>query len=405
MLRNKTRLQLMASLLVWGLAQLPSLAGAAEIGDVVAFLSGRLERGQLDNGMLAGAWPGEEAHTGSMVASLVHAYELTCEESHKLAAVSGGDFILEAAAGNYYGDEAYALACLSRIDDREKQNLWRAALAGFYRNVRELAEGSTAGYISQFDQTELSRAIFYLANHTIAAFYVGAEDKGIWRSGLLRFLARVDDDTTGFPMAALGVATWALAKTGPLDDSLVDLDGEGVAYWRDKTLANLPTDLLGHQVSEGDLAGSFYWRFDHGDGGQGVVAAGYVEDLAFGALGLVAVGTVIEDPRIDEAIVCARNAFLDAIGEDGVVPEHLWYGGDGYMVYTAYALRALTELAAPADLNLRGGVDAMDLAVLAARWRDEDFQGYCSCDRTDINRDGHVDVVDLQILTDSWLEQ
>jgi len=369
------------------------------MAEVLGALSDRLERTQYDSGMLAGAWPGEEAYSGSIAA-----YELTCDEGSRAAAISGGEFILRAAAGNFYGDEAYALAGLSRTSENSMQNSWRSALVEFYENVRERAQGSTAGYVSQFDQIDLSRAVFYLAHQTIAAFYVDAQDKEIWRQALLAFLTRVDDDSTEFPVMALALATWALANIGPLDGALVDPDSEGQAYWRDVTVEELPGLLLAHQVVEGDLAGSFYGRFDHNDGGQGVAVAGYADDLAFGALGLMAASRIIEDSAIDVAIVRARNALVGTIGDDGVVPQHLWYGGDGYLVYAAYALRALAELAAPADVDLSNSIDIQDLAALAGSWRRDQCRQCCSCNRADINRDGHVDVIDLQLLGDSWLE-
>ena len=403
--RNRTRYGLALALLAWGLVQLPGLAEAAGIAEALGALSGRLERRQYESGVLAGAWPGEEAYTGSIVAGLVTAYELTCDEGSRGAAISGGEFILRAASGNYYGDEAYALACLSRTSEKSMKNSWRSALVDFYKNVRKRTQGGTSGYASQFGQTELSRAVFYLANHTVAAFYIDAQDKEIWRQALLTFLARVDDDSTEFSVMALALATWALVNTGPLDGTLVDPDSEGAAYWRGVTLEELPGLLLAHQVTEGDLAGSFYGRFDHDDGGQGLAVAGYADDLAFGALGVIAVNRIVEDPVVDTAIIRARNAFVGTIGADGVVPQHLWFGGDGYLLYAAYALRALAELAAPADVDLSNSVDALDLAALAGSWRAEECWQCGACNRADINRDGRVDGIDLQLLGDRWLEQ
>ena len=279
MTRSKASFGLVFLLLSGGLVLLPGLVKAAEVGEVLTSLGDWLQTTQYEGGMLDGAWPGEEAYTGSIVAGLTAVYEMTFDEGYEVAAVAGGEFILRVANGNYYGDEAYALVCLSRISQDETQNVWRSAVSEFYQNVKDKAGGGTVGYVTQFEETQLTRAVFYLAHHTVAAWYVDAEDKDVWRESLPAFLARVDESSTHFPVMALAVATWALAETGPLDDSLIDGEGQGAAYWQGVTLADLPRLLASHQVTEGDLAGSFYGRFDHSDGGQGVAEAGYAEDL------------------------------------------------------------------------------------------------------------------------------
>jgi len=400
---GKTTHSLALCLTVVGLVCPPGHAEGGAIAQIVQGLTDRLERVQYANGMLAGAWPGEEAYTGSIVSGLVAAYELTCDEEARVAAIAGGDFILRAASGNYYGDEAYALMCLSRISANRTKNHWRSALVAFYGNVRTRTAGGTPGYVAQFDQTELSRAVFYLAHHTMAAFYVDAPDKAIWRDALVDFLARTGDDSTGFPVMALALATWALANTGPLDATPVDPDSVGDPYWRDVTLAELPDLLRDHQVVEGPLGGGFYGRFDHGNGAQGLAVAGYADDLVFGALGLLAVSVAVEVSNVDTGIVRARNALVATIGDDGVVPQHLWYGGDTYLLYAGYALRAVAGLTAPADVDLSNSVDAFDLAALAANWQTETCQECGPCNRADTNADGHVDEIDLQVLGDSWL--
>ncbi len=403
MVRNKAMFGLVFFLLAGKILSVPNTVQAAEIGEVVTSLADWLEASQYEGGMLAGAWPGEEAYTGSLVAGLIAAYEVTFNEDYEAAAIAGGDFILRVANGNYYGDEAYALARLSRITEDETQNVWRSAVAEFYQNVRNRAEGGTAGYVAQFELTQLTRAVFYLAHHTVAASYVDAEDKDVWREALLSFLSRVDDDSTDFPVMALGIATWALAETGPLDDFLVDVEAQGVTYWQGVTLADLPRLLAGHQVTEGDLAGSFYGRFDHGDGGQGVAEAGYAEDLTLAVLGLAAAGRVVADPAIEVVLGNARNVLIEQIGVFGFVLQHLWYGGDAYLFYSGYALRALAELTPVTDVDLQDGTSGSDLAVLAGRWRDGAGYGDCLCGRAGINRDGRVDARDLNVFGHGWL--
>ena len=405
MLRNRMRFGLAVLLLVWAQVQTPNLGSAAEIGAVIESVSSRLQGGQINSGFLRGAWPDEEAYTGSIVVGLVRTYSLTCGDGSRAAVTAGGDFIIRTAFGNFYGDEAYALACLSQMSPDTMNNSWRSALAAFYVNVKQLTEGGTVGYISQFGQAELSVGLFYVANHTVAAYYVDAEDKALWRDALLRYLACIDDDFAAYPVMSLGIATWALAATGPLDDSLVDSDAQGVARWQGKTLDELPGLLLQHQVSTGDLAGTFYWRFDHGDGGTGVPVAGYAEDTAFGALGLIAANKVLEDPSIYAAIVKTRNILIDKIGDEGLVPPHLLLGGDEYRVHAAEVLRVLAESVNPVDVNLRSGVDLADLAALAERWGEEDCEECCRCARRDVNRDGRVDVADLRVLGEKWLQE
>ncbi len=124
---------------------------------------------------------------------------------------------------------------------------------------------------------------------SIVAGLVDANDKRVWREGLIECLAQVDDATAEYPVRALGAAVWALARTGALDDSAVDSSRTARCCWRGKTLADLPDLLLGHWISAGDMAGSFYERFDHGNGFIGP-AGGGVALPAEGTHGAVAYG-------------------------------------------------------------------------------------------------------------------
>lgn len=399
MSRNARQVIVAIVLLLWLQGSLSVVRSETSLNRCVAAIADRLELGQLDSG----AWPGEEAYTGSLVTALAGGFDLMGTDTYRAAAVEGGNFILSSAAGNYYGDEAYALVYLSRLSDDPDETVWWAAAEDFYSNVKHLATGSTVGYVSQFHQAELSASVCLVAHHAVAAFEVDAEDKAIWREGLVHFLVLVDDDFAVFPVMALGAATWALASTGGLDDALLDPRGEGAGYWQGRTFAELPSMLLEHQVSEGDEVGSFYWRFSHTGELIGQPAAGYTEDTAFGALGLIAASGIQGDPAIEAGVGLARAALLAGCGEDGVVHRHLWSGGEQWHVYSASSLRALVASVNQADLNVDGCVDSQDLAVLAECWRSEEPLEGRPRDRVDIDGSGIVDMADLGILGGEWL--
>jgi hypothetical protein len=325
---------------------LPRPGQAEEISPTVAAagaVASRVALGQIQSGSLEGSWPEEGAYTGTIVAGLVQAYGLTCDDDLRVAAVAGGNFILRAAAGNYYGDEAYALTCLSAVSEYESSNVWRFAVGDFYRSVSQRSQAGAADYISQFEEADPSVALFFLAHHTVAAFYVDAEEKQLWREALRRFLVQVDNDTAETPVMALGMAVWALASTGPMEDALLDPNGEGSPYWAAMKVNELPELLLAQQVQEGEHAGSFYWRFDHANAGLGGPSEGYIEELVSGALGLAAIRDAADDPdpEIELAIVLVEDRLLESIDEDGNVRQHLVLGGDAYFYEAAGVLRAL----------------------------------------------------------------
>jgi hypothetical protein len=399
MSRNNAKIAFIALLLMCLQREISVSRADGTLEHCLVAVADRLEKGQLDDG----TWPGEEAYTGSLVTALARAYALTGNEAYASAAADGGNFILTSAAGNYYGDEAYALVCLSRMAGDPAQTPWWAAADDFYSNVKHLAAGSTAGYVSEFLEAELSASVCLVSHHTVAAFAVDAEDKAIWREGLVRFLVLIDDDFAVFPVMALGAATWALATTGDLEDTLLDPWDEGAAYWQGRTFADLPSLLLGHQVPDGNDAGSFYWRFDHEVGQLGEPVGGYTEDTAFGTLGLVAASKVQDSPRIRAGIGLAREALLAGCDEEGVVRRHLWLGGEPQYVYGASSLRALAGSVSRADLNLDGCVDNQDLAVLGGCWREEEPLERQAHGRVDMDDSGVVDLVDLRMFGEEWL--
>jgi len=319
----------------------------SSIVDAMGMIADRLEANQEKHYDPKGSWPAERHFTGSIVAGMVSAYELTGESAYQASAELGGRYILRHAEGHFYGDEAFALLRFSQISDGDPWYMHherlRADVRRFYSVLSN--EGRTNDYISEFADTEPSTAVFYLANHVVAAYYVDAEDKQTWRQALIDYLAQVDDDSSDFPVMALGIATWALALTGPLDDTLIP-SGTGAAYWSGKKLADLPDLLLSHQVPDGELyADSFYWRFDHGDGGSGGPVSGYTEDAIFTTLGLIAASRGDPALDLDAAIRAAGQALLGGVRSGGKVFEHLWLVSADYYTYGGEMLQVLGELA------------------------------------------------------------
>ena len=376
---------------------------ALTINEAVESISERLVNDQIIEGNKTGTWLAEADFTGSIVAGLVDAYELTSESSYKDSAELGGNYILWSAWETFfYGDEAYALTRLSEISDDPNDNPWREALNDFYWFVKT-DPGGTQDYIDRFVGTEPSNAVFYIAHNVVAAYYVDAEDKEIWRQELIDWLSLVDDDTSEYPVMALGVATWALAKTGPLDETLIDSSGEGAAYWENKKLEDLPFLILANQVPDGQPGeGSFYWKFQHSEGDPN----NYTEDAVFATLGLVAASQVIPDPNInlDPDITAAREALLNGISSEGEVYENLSQEGALYYTYSGEMLQVLRALHILGDANLDGQVDLTDLEMLVLNWQASDCSQSCWCEGADINRDGEVNTDDLQILMDNWLK-
>ncbi len=373
--------------------------------EVIVPLADRLVAEQVPSGDLKGTWPGEEAYTGIIVAGLVRAYQVTCDDRYWKAAEAGAEFFVAAAEGNLYGDEAYALTLLGKMAGGQADDRWFPIVETFYADVKDLVVGGTSAYLSEFDGVERSVAVFYLAHHTVGAYYVDAEDKQMWRTALIDSLSEVDDSSAVSPVTAVGVATWALAVTGSLDDSLVDPCSNGAVYWRDKRLNDLPDVLTDHQVGEdGVLPGSFYWRFDHSDGGFDGPVSGYTEDLLFASLGLVAAASTDPSRRLEAAIGAARTALLGSLSWADTAYQHLWLLGGNERLYTGEALQAVVELVRVGDLNLDGKVNAVDFSTWAQYWRETGGLGDCRCSRADFSRDGPVNYQDFAILAGTWME-
>ncbi|MFC1653068.1 hypothetical protein ACFL3F_05045, partial [Planctomycetota bacterium] len=214
---------------------------------------------------------------------------------------------------------------------------------GFYESVHRCS--GTQLFLSEFDKTDPSIATFSLAHHTIAAYQVDAHDKTMFRQSLIRSLSRVDDNTAGFPVLALGAAIWALAQTGPLDSTPVDDYPVALGMWKGIKLHSLRSILLDQQVpSNQEFGGSFYTRFDHSSGGLDVYKHGYVDEAVYCTLGLIAAYNY--DPNTHTAgthqcIEISKNVLLTGISENGVVHEHLMPVGEVRYMFGGRIIQAL----------------------------------------------------------------
>jgi hypothetical protein len=293
-----------------------------------------------------GSWPGDYHYTGTIVAGLINAYDITKIEAYKEASELATVFILLSSEGNFYGDEAYALARLGVITGEP-------GYTNIVRNFYDMLD--THSYIRGFNETTTEKAAFYISFHAVASYMVGAEDAGIWREAIIHYLSQVGDDLSYFPVMTLGVTTWALVQTGPMDDTRIDPFGStGVDYWKDVTLSDLPDLLSTHQVLSGEYAGSFYVRFDHTAPGSNYYESGYTGDTVYGLLGLIAandannVGTLNNEQSeqetnnvnwdFDEEIQIAREVLAKSVHQSGLVQEHIW---DGYQIHYFYGAELL----------------------------------------------------------------
>lgn len=322
-------------------ASFPTAAFARSVNEAFTAVADLLVASQHPAGM----WAGEDDYTGSIVAGLVRAYEVTGDDDYLAAAELGVSYILDVAGGNYFGDEAYALARLAEATGEP-------AYAGVAREFYDALD--TAAYISGFDATDRSNAVFYIAHHAVAAHKVGAADAALWRSAVMEYLSRIDDDLAYYPVMSLGAATWALAQTGPMDATKLDSDGDGAGYWVDVALSDLPGILVTCMESSGGPEGSFCHRFDHAAAGPGFEASGYTEDTVFGLLGLIAADAAGWD--LDQEIQKATNALAAAVSPSGFVWEHTILRTGRATVHWTYGGELLEAMQSGAD----GGVVALD---------------------------------------------
>jgi len=335
--------------------------------EAIERVADRLDQSQEKEGPNRGLWLPDMrfGFGGPMTAGMVCAYESTGDPNYLAAAELAADYILwfSDIQGNMLGDEVYAFVLMSESSENPEDNVWRSALeAWFFSMRRPDYEESTREYIRYFEEMDPSTAVFYIAQQMIGAYYVDDVEKGMWREAVVEYLSRVDDQSV-FPVMALGVATWALATTGPLDDTPVT-DPLSAPDWDGVVLSDLPGILASHQVPEDEpFAGSFYWRYDHTAGETEGVVAGYTEDAIYGTLGLVTAASLARDamdpngvdPNAvdteDEgdvaghdfggAIAAGLEALLNGIDEEGVVFEHLSLVGLPRYAYAGEMLQAL----------------------------------------------------------------
>lgn len=328
-----------------------SLVASPTLEEAVNLIASRLDQEQIKDGLDAGAWPLEMYFTGPIAAGMVCAYERTDDPSYLASAHLAGQWIFDTVAvyGALLGDEAYAFLRLSRVSDDPNQNPWRDALVDFFLSHRNPdMGGTTEEYLQVFDELEPSTATYHIAYLLVAADFVQDEDIDVYRRALLRRLSQVDDEAD-FPVMALGVATWALIMTDTPEEMPVVSDGTtSNPYWDGLTVGDLPELLAGHQVPEGEvLAGSFYWRFDHTDGGTEGVIAGYTEDTIFGTLGLIAAASKNPDTaneQADAAIAAAERALLAGVDDNGLVYVHLAMQGPTYNAFAGEMLQVLWSI-------------------------------------------------------------
>ncbi|OHB57579.1 MAG: hypothetical protein A2173_11220 [Planctomycetes bacterium RBG_13_44_8b] len=295
--------------------------------------------------------PNEIDFAGSIVTGMVSLYELIGDDSFKINAESLGESILSIASGNLKGDEVFAIARLSQICDSPDNNIWWTTLCDFYRNIRDGA-GGTNGYIAQLASSGSATAVFNLSYYTVVADYISDTDSKIWRRELINYLVQIDDNCNS-PVMLLGIATWALAVTGELDNTLLDPLGTGALCWRNKTLKDLPEILASHQVPAGELyAGNFFCNFDHSYD----VITGFpdfdAEDTLFATLGLIGAYKRNPNLEIETAIVAARQAIIEMISSNGnLCPQFGEQCSENYQLLAAEIIQVFRELIIALDMD------------------------------------------------------
>jgi hypothetical protein len=301
------------------------------------------------NQSVAGDW-NEFGLEGEIIAGLENAFRRYGDASHRAAAETGGSYLLarDGFNGSQYtvalpfAAEAYALARLAQRDPAT----WLVPASTIFSQARSVF-GSTNAYIDaniDFHLNTLGNpihiAVYDIARQAVAAKIVDDVDRDVYRTRLMQHLADVSDDGADPSVFALGASVWALARTGPLDSTL--LSGSSPVL-NGRTLAELPDLLVGHQVvnpADG-TPGDFYWRFDH----IGAPPAGITDATTMAALGLIAAQRA--DPlaydytgRIASVIQVVANG-IDTGGEAYFLVGDPQFGGGN--VYAGETLEVLPE--------------------------------------------------------------
>ena len=267
---------------------------------------------------ICGCYANEFNYNGPIIAGLLQAYEITDNIAYKEAAERAANFTILMYGPNFLGDEAYGIAKLGKETGNQ---VYVDVIRDFYNNL------DTYEYIHGYNDTTPEKATFYLSFHAVASLMVDANDAGIWRQSILEYLPQVGDDLSYFPVMTLGIATWALAQTGPMDDTLIDpFLSKGVPYWEDVTLHDLPELLASHQVLTGEHKGAFYVRFDHTSPGIGYYTSGYTEDTIFGLMGPISSNNYRTDYYGEIGLVDSSDevGLYDHLSTDSNDPNRVW---------------------------------------------------------------------------------
>ena len=284
--------------------------GGQCFGDPVLRAADRLVQQQLP----AGDW-GEAGFAGEAAAGLIRAFELVGDPMYLAAAEAAGDFMLQDAGynannGRYvfppFPGETYAIARLSEVSS--DQTKWNDATRDLFRQIAQQSGGTNAYIDDVFSahQGILSSGIYDVSRLAVAADIVNGNDSAVYRTRLIAGLGDVDDAVDGSEASAfaLGIATWGLATTGPLDQTA--LSGTS-AVLNGRTLSELPGLLAGLQ----NPGGNFPWYFDG-------TFPGFSEATTSAALGLMA--SQDRNPGLYNfaaAIGGAREVVGQGIGPDG----------------------------------------------------------------------------------------
>jgi hypothetical protein len=340
------------------------------LGDALGAVADDLVSNQVSSAApFSTGWPGMENYNGAITLGMVSAYNIFGVGSYGYSAKAGAGWLYhDSIVRTPLGDSVLAWDALGVSEYEYGIGVWSDVAASFFDNVQTFTPSEAAGYVASFGG-DAGSTVYYLANLTVAAYGVDAPQKDVWRQGLVQALNAVNDDSALFPVQAIGTATWALATTGPLDSTLINSD-PNAPIWGGVALSDLPDVLVSHQVPDGGYdAGSFFWRIDHTAGGLDVVAEGYTSDAIFATLGLFAAAD--SDPNIvpglQGPIVEAIKAVIGALGDDGIVYEHLSLGGEASYVYSAQMLLLadVTGVGLDVDLNYLSEVNTYeDLGIV-----------------------------------------
>jgi len=371
----------------------------------------------VDEQLGDGAWPDRGAvpsgwWTGTMAAGLVDAHWMTCDPSYKAAAELAGDWILDHADGcSFYYDDINALMQLSEIHCTPSSNTWRTALEDYYACVESqpydplFDKAGTELVIAELEAVQgIPWVVMTVAHYTVGAYYADAADKVIWRDELIRLLEEANAPHAEQVMM-LGVATWALAQTGGLDDTSCyvgsPLSDEGVA----EQLDELPGLLASYQVPSNSANAAYRSHFITIYNYPNESFSGYTETNIYAAMGLAAAQKYAGfDYRSEIDDVWAVNmqpvdqnedVWWDAVEIPGTTASETYYH------YAGEYLQYLAATRLPGDTDSLDSVDMDDLAYFASQWLGP--LGCTSCNRADLNRDRKVNLVDFAELAQGWM--